>query len=386
LGLTGEPVNHLVDAAVGLRKEVPLQRQDVLGPLAQRRNRDRDDVEPIEEVLAELALFHHRLERAVRGGDDPDVDLDVPRAADTLEHAFLQAAEQLRLTVRRHLADLIEEQRAAIGELHQPLLPPARVGEGAFLVAEQLALEERLRDRRAVDFHERAVAARALVVQTFRDELLAGSALAMNEDRVRLAARELADDLAQAPRGIRFADELIALVLAFLALGQPRDLAPRLHLVERATYGDAQLLEMLEGLLQVVGGAGLDRRDRALDVTEGRDHDDRAVRMLGLQLANDLDSVHVWQPEIDQCDVGRELLSELDALLAGAGRVDLDVVLGEDPGDQRADVSLVVDDQDRVHRLCNSSRSDPAKNMANRSETGQRRRPIPCIRLKIKVI
>ena len=167
-------------------------------------------------------------------------------------------------------------------------------------MAEQLALEQRFGDGRAVDLHERKVPSRALVVQALGHELLARSALAMDQNRVRLAARELPDDVAQAPRRVGLADELVGVVLAFLALGQARDLAPRLHLVERATHGNPQLFEVLEGLFEVVRGPRLDRGHRALDVTEGRDHDDGAVGVLGLQLADDLDPVHVGQAQVDE--------------------------------------------------------------------------------------
>src|SRR5262249_31428955 len=114
----------------------------------------------------------------------------------------------------------------------------ARVGERALLVAEQLALEECLRNGRAVDLHERKISARALVVQPLRHELFSSSAFAMDENRVRLAPRELSDDVAQTPRRIGLADELVGLVLAFLALGEPGDLTSRLHFVERAADGD----------------------------------------------------------------------------------------------------------------------------------------------------
>src|SRR5262249_24526074 len=152
--------------------------------------------------------------------------------------------------------------------------------------AEQLALEERFRNGRAVDLHERKISARALVVQPLRHELLAGTAFAMDENRVRLAARELSDDLAQTPRRIGLTDELVGLVLAFLALREPCDLASCLHFVERAADGDPELLEMLEGLFEIVGGACLDRRDGALDVAKRRDHDDGAVGMLRFQLTD----------------------------------------------------------------------------------------------------
>ena len=50
----------------------------------------------------------------------------------------------------RDLADLVEEERAAVGLLEAPLATRDRAGERAALVAEQLALEERLGERRAV--------------------------------------------------------------------------------------------------------------------------------------------------------------------------------------------------------------------------------------------
>jgi hypothetical protein len=43
---------------------------------------------------------------------------------------------------RRHLADLVEEQRAAVGELEAALAARCAAGERALLVAEQLALEQ----------------------------------------------------------------------------------------------------------------------------------------------------------------------------------------------------------------------------------------------------
>jgi hypothetical protein len=77
----------------------------------------------------------------VRGGDDADVRVARPCAAEALELPFLEHAQQLRLDVGRHLADLVEKQDAAVG-----LLDPAgprrdRAREGAAFVAKQLGLE-----------------------------------------------------------------------------------------------------------------------------------------------------------------------------------------------------------------------------------------------------
>ena len=107
------------------------------------------------------------------------VDRDLGLGADRAHLALLQRAQQLGLQRERHLADLVEEQRAAVRLLEQALAALLGVGERALRVAEQLALEQRLGHRRAVDRDERAVLARATaLVERARDDLLAGAALA----------------------------------------------------------------------------------------------------------------------------------------------------------------------------------------------------------------
>ena len=67
---------------------------------------------------------------------------------------LLQHAQDLGLRARAHVADFVEEQRAAVGLLEpaDPLLVGAR--ERALLVAEELRLEQVLLQRRAVHLHE----------------------------------------------------------------------------------------------------------------------------------------------------------------------------------------------------------------------------------------
>src|SRR5262249_4194884 len=256
---------------------------------------------------------------------------------------------KLRLTVQRHLADLVEEQRAAIGQLHQALLRRLGVGECALLVAEQLALEQGLSDRGTVDFHERRIPPRALVVQAARDELLAGAALAVDQDGRRLAARQLADELAEPPGPLRLADELIDAILLLLQAMESLDLTAGTYLLERARDRQLQLVEMLEGLLEVVGGAGLHRLDGALDLSEAGDDDDGDLGMAALEGAEDIDAVHVREAKVEQHEVRAHLVGGLEPLLARANPVDFDLVPGQHPRTERADVPFVVDDQDIVH-------------------------------------
>jgi hypothetical protein len=97
----------------------------------------------------------------------------------------------------------------------------ARVGarERALLVAEQLALDQLGADRGAVHRDERAVAARAALVQRLRDQLLARAALAAHEHG-EVGLGDLLDRREHAlHRGAR-ADQVLEAVLALDALEQ----------------------------------------------------------------------------------------------------------------------------------------------------------------------
>ena len=82
--------------------------------------------------------------------------------------ALLQRAQELGLQAHVHLGDLVEQQRAAVGLLELADAARDGAGEGALLVAEQLALEQLLGDRGAVDRDERAFARAASLAWTWR--------------------------------------------------------------------------------------------------------------------------------------------------------------------------------------------------------------------------
>ena len=152
----------------------------------------------------------------VGGGDDAHVDLDRVLAADPLEGLLLQHAQHLRLHLQAHVADLVEEQRAAVGQLELAAAPGERAGERALLVAEQLGLDQLLGDRGAVDLHERAPRAgpsRAWIARAtsslpvpfspwIRTRPVVGAAVAICSTQ-RPDGRALADDLGPLDRGAR---------------------------------------------------------------------------------------------------------------------------------------------------------------------------------------
>ena len=116
------------------------------------------DGEAEEEVVAEAAAAHLAIEVAPRRREDADVDALPSAGADALHLAALDRAEELGLERRLELADLVEEERAAVGLLEDAAVLRQRSGEGAALVAEERRLEKRRRDRGAVEDDERAPA------------------------------------------------------------------------------------------------------------------------------------------------------------------------------------------------------------------------------------
>ena len=136
----------LLVALPELLEEVVAQQRDVFGALAQRRHPQRDGVDAEIEILAQPPVAQRRVEIDVGRADQPEVDVDDPVAADRPVLALLQHAQQLGLQVRRHLADLVEQQRAALRHLEQAFLVHRRAGERALLVAEQLRLDQVLRE------------------------------------------------------------------------------------------------------------------------------------------------------------------------------------------------------------------------------------------------
>ena len=110
-------------------------------------------------------------------------------AAQAAHFAVLQHAQQFGLRRRGHLADFIEQQRAAVGEFKTSDAPFRRARKSPALVAENLALHQRFRNRRAVDGDKGPLGARRKFVNGARDDFFAGAGLTGDEHRKRNWAR-----------------------------------------------------------------------------------------------------------------------------------------------------------------------------------------------------
>ena len=110
--------------------------------------------------------------------------LDSGMAAHAVELPVRQHAQQAGLPrVKRHIADFVQKERAALGLLKAPTPLRLRTGEGAALMAKQFGLSRSIRDGRRVDGHERPVGHGRMFVQRARHQLLARTRFAGDEHR-----------------------------------------------------------------------------------------------------------------------------------------------------------------------------------------------------------
>ncbi len=154
-----EPLHGVVahgDAAPSGLEDVLDEGWNVFASAPERRHGDRHHSQTKVEVFSELAALNLTLKVALRRREHAHVRLERAVAADPPELLGLEHPQELRLHVERKLADLVEEHRAAVGELERALARHVGARERAALVAEQLALEERIADGAAVDHDERA--------------------------------------------------------------------------------------------------------------------------------------------------------------------------------------------------------------------------------------
>src|SRR3954453_16506023 len=99
-------------------------------------------------------VAHAGFEVAIRSGDDADVRLHGAIGAERFVRALLQKAQELGLRGRRERVDFVQEEGAVFRAASEPLLIFTRVGIRAAYMAEELVLEEMIRERAAIHRHE----------------------------------------------------------------------------------------------------------------------------------------------------------------------------------------------------------------------------------------
>ena len=157
------------------------QQRNVFPPLPQRRHSNRKHVQPVVQIAAKLLLAHLIHQFAIGRRNQTKIHFQRLNSAQPLEFRILQNPQQFRLQLQRDLSYLIQEERALVRQFEPANLPAHRPGEGAFLIAKQLAFQQARRNRRTIHFDEALVRALAQPVDRPRHQLLPRSRFAQQQ-------------------------------------------------------------------------------------------------------------------------------------------------------------------------------------------------------------
>ncbi len=164
-------------------QEVLDEHRHVFLAFTERRHQQRDDVEPIEQVLSKGALGDQLAQVPVGRANHPHVDGTFGSLrADLLQLSGFEKAEHERLHAQCHFADLVQKHGARIRDFELAGLVAIGARETAFDVPEELRFQERFRQPRAVHHDERPRGSRSLRLNRTGNELLTDAALTCNEN------------------------------------------------------------------------------------------------------------------------------------------------------------------------------------------------------------
>ncbi|MCG3119097.1 MAG: hypothetical protein ALAOOOJD_01428 [bacterium] len=144
----------------------------------------------------------------VGGRDEAHLAANRFIAAEALESALLQQAQEFRLCGKAHVADLVEKQRAAIGLLKFADFAFGGARERAFFVTQKFAFQQGLRNRGAIDRKKSLIRAPAVLVNRARHQFLAGAAFA-HQEHPHIAGGHPADHFINFLNGGAVADDVI---------------------------------------------------------------------------------------------------------------------------------------------------------------------------------
>src|SRR5208283_5440053 len=135
------------------------QPGNVSAALAQGRNHDGDDVDPIKQVLTKPAFLHLGFQIVVGSGNEAKINLLGGSSPQALHRLLLKSAQQFALQAKVEGRNLVKKQGAGVCQLNQAWLGGVGAGEGAFFISEKLRFNQALRESGAVQADVRFVVA-----------------------------------------------------------------------------------------------------------------------------------------------------------------------------------------------------------------------------------
>ena len=234
-----------------------------------------------------------------------------------------------------------------MGELEVAHVAAFGASEGAALVSEELALDQRVGDRAAVDAHQPVGGAVAVAVDRADHEALAGARLAVDQHR-EIGLRHLLDEVADLADLRAVSHELWKGHLPFLG-GQPRRRRRGRPLaVGQGVLHHAKEFAELHRLGDEVPGTQLHCGHGRIDRAVAGHHDDRDVPIDLPDPLERLQAVHPGHPDVEDDQMGKLLTDERQGLLRPRGRPGAIALRLEEALEHLAKRLFVVHDEDSL--------------------------------------
>src|SRR5258708_28977511 len=141
-GFFGDCINNFVHGVGKLFDEVPNKLRNISFPFTERRQRKRENIQPVVQILSEFAVADHLPQVSIARRDDTNIDPRGTDAAYSLELAFLEHSKKLGLKLQRHVSNFVEEQRSTIGQRKTAHVRTNSAGESSALVSEEFAFQK----------------------------------------------------------------------------------------------------------------------------------------------------------------------------------------------------------------------------------------------------
>src|SRR5690242_11709847 len=133
------------------------QHRYVFYALTQGRNCEWNHIESIEEIFPEVAPLNLVVEILVRCRYYAGIHLNPLRGADRFKTMLIERTKYFGLRSETHVADFVKKKGASVSLLQFSDLMIGRTVEVHAPVPEQFALDQVLRQRRAIYFHKRPI-------------------------------------------------------------------------------------------------------------------------------------------------------------------------------------------------------------------------------------
>lgn len=164
--------------AIGLI--VPVKEQinegdDVLPPLSQGWDMNREGIEAKEKILAKSAVAGEGSRISIGSGNDGAVHLARFGAAESHDFMVVEILEKLCLNRQGEISDFVQKERSLLSQFDKPYLALlARACEGSLVIPEELCFKEVLRKSGAVDLDKGFLGSLAALMNEFGKEPFPG--------------------------------------------------------------------------------------------------------------------------------------------------------------------------------------------------------------------